>query len=518
MKIVTAKQMRAAEQQAVEHGTPESELMERAGRGVAEYIGQWLGSLQDRTILVLVGPGNNGGDGLVAASYLAEAGAAVQAYVWNRYRADDPLPKRARAAGVQLQHAENDVGQTLLRGLCRDATVVVDALLGTGRSRAIGGLLRDILRGLATVRRDKPTLRVVALDLPTGLDSDTGKLDPAAVAADLTLTLGFPKLGLFLPPGSEQAGEVVTLDIGLDENWVDSPMTLLTDGWVAAHLPARPRDGHKGTFGKVMVIAGSRNYSGAPVLAAAAAGRIGAGLVTIACPASIQPVVAARLWEPTFLPLPETASSRGYIGPEALAELVGPLRGYQAAVLGCGLSQQLPVARFVLQILREWPPEVGLVLDADGLNSLAAQERLRPNLPPRTVLTPHPAEMGRLLGRETAAVQRDRLEAARSAADQFGAVVALKGAHTLIAAPDGRLFVSTIATPALATAGTGDVLAGTIGGLLAQGMELAEAAALGVAVHGRAGLRVAARLGSAGAIAGDLPPELPLVLKALRGE
>ena len=522
VKVVTSRQMRLIEERAEQAGTSTDTLMERAGEEVALRVDSLLRveGLQDVAgiVGVLVGPGSNGGDGLVAARRLSGRGRRVEAYICTPRRTPDPKLDMAARAGVTVIRADEDRDTARLRGLLDRSRVVVDAVLGTGRSRPIEGGLEAVLRSLDEARARRPDMRLVAVDVPTGLDADTGAADPACVAADLTISLGFHKAGLLTPSGVDLAGEVTVADIGLGEGLAcDVDVDLMTAAWAGKLLPRRPLAAHKGTFGRALVVAGSRNYVGAAHLAAMGAYRAGAGLVTLAVPESLCGPLAAAAPEPTYLPLPETAP--GIVSPDAATVLLQAVAGYDALLIGCGLGVSTATRRLMEAVLytdRERPPTV---VDADGLNilSLTRSEDMpwwRLFRGP-AVLTPHPGEMARLRGDSTTGPS-GRIGIARESADRWNKVTVLKGAHTIVASPGGGAMVSPFANPGLATAGTGDVLAGVISGLLAQGLSLAHAASLGVYLHGAAGENVRRELGDSGIVASDLLPEVPRAAQALR--
>ncbi|MCL4467094.1 MAG: NAD(P)H-hydrate dehydratase [Chloroflexi bacterium] len=529
--IVTAQQMRECEQRSAQLGVPPDVLMDHAGSSVANVA---AGLLEKRPggVLVLAGPGNNGGDGLVAARYLRESGLPVVCYVWHRPTDSDRVGEAALAAGVSLVRAETDPERSRLRGLLRSAALIVDALLGTGLSRPLSDELRALL---TVVAAERPGRALLAVDVPTGLNSDTGQVDEATLAADVTVTLGHVKAGLLSPPGARYAGRLVVGDIGLPPGCECPGLAeYLEAATVSALLPARSRLSHKGTFGKALVVAGSTRYVGAAALACQAAYRAGAGLVTLACGRSLQPVLAGKLTETTFLPLPE--ESPGALGAGALPELLTALPDYDALLVGPGLGGDPATVGFVHRLVGEIASRaqmglaLPLVLDADALNALAKLPGWWTGLGAGAVVTPHPGEMARLLGTGMAEVEKYRLEMARRAAATWGVVVVLKGAYTVISPPSGRPAVSPFATPALATAGSGDVLAGTLLGLAAQGLSTRgsgllsgaatvwtfEAAKAAVYVHGRAGEMLEAEVGLSGGVAGDLLPLLPRAQRELR--
>ena len=562
IKIVTTEEMRQIETAADAGGVSYAQMMENAGRAVAEAIDEWLGA-DDATVLVLVGPGNNGGDGLVAARYLVDMGATVQVYVWNRETQNDKNWDLMCEKAVPVTRLADDPGLGSLRRLAGEADIVVDALLGTGIERAIKGdlerllgVVREVLgerrrprdaalcapAGMHYVESAEGTLEgatptVVAVDMPTGLNSDSGALDPVAASADLTVTMAAVKRGLMLSPGMTAVGTLLVADIGIPEE-LSSHITseMATPAMVANLLPERPADANKGTFGKALIVAGSVNYTGAPYLAAISAVRSGAGLVTLALPQAIHPIVASRLIEATYLLLPH---DMGVLAPEAVKVLADRMKDYDALLIGPGLTQEKSTAEFLSQLLggaqaagkrrvgflhRPEGAETGegaglppLVVDADALNLLAKMGQWWQLLPPRSILTPHPGEMARLVGCETWEVVADRIGCAREMAAKWGHVVLLKGAYSLIADPEGRVMALPFANPTLAPAGSGDVLAGAIVGMRAQGLPPFEAALAGGYLHGLAGELARHMMYAVGVGAGDLPGLFPAAIRQLRG-
>jgi NAD(P)H-hydrate epimerase len=558
MYIVTTSQMQAAEKAADAAGWSYEQLMENAGHAVAEAIAAQF-DITGVRVLVLVGPGNNGGDGLVAARYLAQLGATVTVYVWKRQIEGDKNWALLDAAGVEKVWGSDPDGQARLAHLLLESGVIVDALLGTGVSRPIEGSLAELLdqvKAVVSRRRSieegglvEPTRpavdpefgpAVVAIDLPSGLNSDTGAVDPHSLVADLTVTLAAVKLGHISLPGPEFTGQLVVADIGIREEHYPAEVGLLemaTPAKIAALLPPRPVSSHKGTFGTALLVAGSMSYTGAAILAGQAATRSGAGLVTLAPPQAIHPILASRLAEATYIPLPH---AEGAIAPEAARLLYSKLANVDAMLIGPGLSQAAPTAAFLKEFLSgkaglpqrpvgfrqvgedspsadSTPALPPLVLDADALNILAAQAEWWRLLPPNCILTPHPGEMARLIGGAIKEVQVQRLRLAGEMATRWGQVVLLKGAHTVVAAPDGRVMVMPFANPALAKAGSGDVLAGTIVGLRAQGLAAFEAAVAGAYLHGLAGELARDSMGMTAVIAGDLVGFLPMAIREVSG-
>lgn len=539
MRIVTTEQMRQLEHASVDAGSTWAGLMEQAGWGVAQEALRLLGVGRGKQAVVLVGPGNNGGDGLVVARHLHDAGIRVTLYVWRRDEAAaDANWDRCRQRDITTHFAAHDSDRATLRQLLDEANLAVDALLGMGTTRPVTGDLAEIVDTLNTARQQRQSLLVLSIDLPTGIHSDTGALLERAVRADLTVATGLVKRGLLLQPGNTYAGNVALAEIVLPSAALETIMSeTLTAQLARGLLPARPADSHKGTFGKALIVAGSIHYPGAATLSTTSAARVGAGLVTLATGRSI--AGGARTPEITLLPLPE--ADWGTIGEAAAVELLKHLEGYTSMLIGPGLGHEESTGKFLQRLLgldtrstararvgfrlssdavsseseterSELPP---IVIDADGLNLLAQIDNWWEHLPKgRFVLTPHPGEMLRLLKAEK--LEDDTVQVASDAASRWGQIVVLKGGTTVIAHPEGRTLVHAQANPALATAGTGDVLAGAITGLLAQKVEPFEAAALGVYLHGAAGALVRDEVGDTGAIASDLLLRLPKAITTLR--
>ena len=519
MKLVTAEQMRALEAVAAEQGVTEAQLMENAGVAVAQESWINMGAAEGRNAVVLVGPGNNGGDGLAAARNLKEWGAEVSVFLLRPRPDDDPQWQALQAEGIEAWSAEEDPGLERLEARLAETHGVVDALLGTGLSRPIDGLLELVLDKLAE-RRAQRIFRphLLSIDVPTGVDPDTGHADPAVVRADTTVALGFAKVGLFAMPGRAIAGDVVETDIGLPEGLGDDlPFEDIRQRDLQERMPFRSDDSHKGTFGTTVVAAGSRRYPGAARLASEAALRAGAGLVVLAAPESAQALVAAGTPEVAHHPLPDAG---GAVSADAAAELLRGLEGCEALLIGPGLSHTPETAAFVANVLAGLDGVEGLraaVIDADALNAVAERPGWHEGLAVARVLTPHPGEMARLLGIPVEEVQRDRLRLAVDYARRTGSVVVLKGANTVVAAPDGRARLSEFSSAVLATAGTGDVLAGFIASLIGQGMDPFDAASAAVYLHSECGRALEGAMGSATAAASDLLRALPEVRKALDG-
>ncbi len=491
-KLFRVADMVAAEQAADKAGWSYDKMMETAGRRVAEAVMErW--EVDEAEILVLVGPGNNGGDGLVAGRYLAENGARVGFYLTApRDPASDENLRLVEEIGLDVLLAEHDQRYRVLRHRLRQTEIVVDALLGTGVSRPIRDPIAGVLKQVRVALDERqqaldesmrpavlpvaalsdgsaPYLRatsVIAVDCPSGLSCDSGELDPLAIDATLTVTFAGPKRGHFRFPGAASLGELVVADIGIDPALPEVarlPVTLATPALARSLFPERPLDGHKGTFGTALIAAGSAGYWGAPVLAARGALRAGAGLVALVVPQAIRPTVAGQLPEATYPDGPDEKT----LGEATARQLASGKQTYAAALIGPGLGD----ARGFVDALLTTPDTPPLVIDADGLNVLASLERWVDRVPAHTVLTPHPGEMARLMNVPLATVREaDRVQLALDQAAAWGTVVVLKGAYTVVASPDGVATLIPFANPALGAGGSGDVLAGIIVALLAQGL------------------------------------------------
>ena len=517
MKVVTAAQMAAIEQAAARAGIAADTLMENAGLAVAQAARDELGgAVAGVPIAVLVGPGNNGADGLVAARHLRRWGAETVCCLLTRRPEFDPKLELARQYDVEIATAHDDLERRL-----RQSKLIIDSVLGTGRSRPLNGPVRDAMLLLQRTRERPHPPPLLALDLPTGLNADTGEVDPACPLFDVTLALGYPKAGLLRFPGAERAGRLRILDIGIPPDLPEAPavdLEMLTPQWAAAQLPPRPPDSHKGTYGHALIIAGSRHYPGAAWLASQASVRTGAGLTTLASPQSVYPIAAAKGAEAIHLPLPDDQSGR--IAPSAAEVIRQSERRFTAALIGCGIGRSPATAAFIRQLLfadaQDTLPPIPILIDADGLNNLSAIENWPARIRRPMLLTPHPGEMSTLTGRPVAEIQSDPIAAAQEWANRWGVTLALKGAHTVIAAPGQPTRIAPFPNPGLATGGTGDVLSGVITGLLAQGTPPPTAAASGVYLHAAAGRRITARIGQTGLAASDLLEALPPTIAALR--
>jgi NAD(P)H-hydrate epimerase len=507
MKVATAAQMAAIDRRAIEElGVPGLLLMENAGRAVVRLARRrWP---EARRHLVLAGPGNNGGDGFVAARTLANLGLPVQVFLLG---APDRLKGDAarhfqllQGCGVSVTSLGAEADLSLLRQALESCDLALDALFGTGLGRPLEGLARAAVEALNASSRP-----VLAVDVPSGICSDTGRILGAAVRARATVTMGLPKAGLLLHPGAECAGPVAVAEIGFFRSDLVSeslPGEVLTPCLVGGLLPRRGPTAHKGTAGRVLLVVGSERYPGAGMLATEACLRVGAGLAYAALPGSIRLTVLSRVREAVAIPY---VGPQGHLAPLEVEPLVRLAAEMQAMCLGSGLGSEAETRQAVDMLLAA--TALPTVVDADCVRFLAGKGPLRPGL----VLTPHPGEMSSLMGVSVAELESDRVGWACRAAAAHGAVVVFKGAPTVVAEPGGRYWINTTGGPVLAQGGTGDVLSGAIAGLLGQGLEPWAAACCGVFLHGLAGDLCAAGRGPRGVLAGEVAAALPEALGRL---
>jgi len=517
---LTADAMGEADRYTIEeYGLPSFALMEMAGRGCAEHIQNAYGPLDGEAVVVLCGKGNNGGDGLVVARRLLTGGARVHVVLTS---APDELSGDAAqnlsllrqlgdegAAGTRLTIEALDDLDTLTETVAPlHPRLCVDALLGTGLTSDVREPIRSLVEWVN--ERDAPT---VAVDVPTGLHSDTGAVLGVAVRAARTVTMAAPKVGLLVGEGPTRAGSVEVVDIGIPPFVLDQAaekpgcVRQTTDAAVQAWWPERAHDAYKYSAGTALIVGGAPRFTGAPAMAAKASVRSGAGYVDCACPEPVQPTLAGALTTVPTLPLP-TGKEDGIAPDAALDALDDALETADALLVGPGLGRAPQTEQFVRRLVRT--SDTPLVVDADGLNALAGHiDDLAARVDGSWILTPHAGEFRRLAGEDVDLA--DRVRVAQEYAERWGAVCLLKGAPSIVAGPDGRMLVGSISTPALATAGTGDVLAGQCVGLLAQGVPPVEAAAIALHVGGAAAERYEATRDSRSMAATDLLDMIPRV-------
>ncbi|MBI3803193.1 MAG: NAD(P)H-hydrate dehydratase [Nitrospirae bacterium] len=519
MKIVTAEEMKQLDRKATtDYAIPSLLLMENAARGLVDEIERTIAPVRGKRVLILAGRGNNGGDGIAAARHFRMRGGAATVYLLS------PIEKVTGDARISLDIWMQSGGALQVIGSFRwnhlvrelaESDLIIDALLGTGLSHPVEG---DFAKAITLMNQSEglhPAVRpIVAIDIPSGISADTGEILGTAVKADFTFTMALPKRGHYLQEGLEYRGKLGIVDIGFPPALIEAakiPIDLITPAQLIGFPPPRPRGAHKGTAGHLLIIAGSLGKKGAALLSSRAALRCGAGLVTVALPKSIDPATAGLLEAMTF-PLPET--EEGTISLASEKRLADAIEGKEGVAIGPGLSQNEETQRLIRTVVAETAQPI--VVDADGLNALAGDLSVLKRRKTPAILTPHPGEMGRLTGKSAAEIQKERFTVAAAFAEQWNAIVVLKGAHTLIAAPDGSVRVNNTGNPGMATAGMGDALTGMIGAWLAQGVAPLDAATWGVALHGHAGDLAAAARGEIGLITSDLIEKIPEAIQTLR--
>ncbi|MFQ5943506.1 MAG: NAD(P)H-hydrate dehydratase [Anaerolineales bacterium] len=510
-KIVSVAEMIRIEKAADAAGHSYSQMMERAGKSVADALLERFPDQRGKHVLVLAGRGNNGGDGLVAAHRLAEAGANLTVYLTKERPEDDQHLAALKESEALIVVGEHDQRNRVLKLQLERADFLIDAVLGTGIELPLRGTAKQVLKA---AKRSSGSPFVLAVDCPSGLDCDTGEIAEESIAADLTVTLAAAKPGLFQFPGATSVGELLIGDIGFPsemDELTSIKAEIATTEFLHPLLPGRPLGAHKGTFGRALIVAGSSNYPGAAALGGRAAYLAGAGLVTMAVPKPVQTMIAGEIPECTWLPLSDKLD-------EVDADLIErALQNVDALLVGPGFGLALETEAFLERLVRleveSLPPTI---VDADGLKLMAAVEGWEGLLPKESILTPHPGEMSVLTGIPTVDIQANRSDMAIEKAAEWGHIVILKGAFTVIAHPDGRSVLIPIATPALARAGTGDVLAGLLAGYSAQGLPSYQASVLGSYIHARAGQLAAEAIGTtASVLASDVAAAVPKAIVEL---
>jgi len=542
MKLVSVAEMRAIEAEANEKSLTYAEMMENAGKGLGIAVHNAYSQLDNRVVLGLVGSGNNGGDTLVALAFLAERGWKASAYLVRPRNVGDPLVTRLEEAGGRILSADHDPGFIQLSETVRSSEVILDGVLGTGARLPLAPEVGQALTVVQkSIQHGLPKPHVVAVDCPSGVDCDTGEAAEQSIPAERTVTMAAVKRGLLHSPAFALAGQIETVDIGLPpdlDSWQKISREVADEDMIRAMMPSRPAESHKGTFGTALIVGGSVNYTGSVLLAGEAAYRIGTGLVTLAVPAQLHTTLAGAIPEATWLLLPQEmgviASAAASLVHKQLdkvdALLLGPgwgledtTRGFLDRLLKGEKTQERKAVGFIRapreDTVQVKPGLAGVVVDADGLKLLAKMDTWMDLLPDLSVLTPHPGEMSILTGLTISEIQADRIGMAEKYSREWRKVVVLKGAFTVVAEPGGRTTVIPVATPALAKAGTGDVLAGMIVGLRAQGLDGFSAAVAGAWIHAQAGIAAAGQWGNtASVLAGDVAVAIALVLERLYRE
>jgi NAD(P)H-hydrate epimerase len=493
-----------------EANIPGTTLMERAGVGVVTHLLEHYGPVKGKKVLVWCGKGNNGGDGLAVARLLQRQGAHLTVILMAPYQ---ELSKDAKTMYRRFKKKAKPSQILVLphpdkfEPLTENSHIIIDALLGTGLSSS---LRKPYLTAIHTINDSRAF--TVAVDIPSGLDSETGAMLGTAITADLTVTFGCPKIGLYVGSAIDQVGHIEVADIGIPHEFVEdiNPHTqLLTQEYIRTLIPPRRASSHKGTFGHAGIVAGSPGKTGAPVLAAQGALRVGTGLVTVATPQTIMPSVESKLLEAMTLALPETPKC--VLGMEAGPALLHFCQDKSALAFGPGVGISSSTTELLSDLLPQL--EVPCVLDADALNNLTSHLHVFSNMKQPPILTPHPGEMARLLpDASSKCINNDRIGVAKAFAAKHQVILVLKGANTVIANPQGHIAICPTGNPGMASAGMGDVLTGMIAGLLAQGLTAWNAAQAGVYIHGLAGDFAAKTIGEPGLIASDLISAMPQAL------
>ncbi len=523
MKVFTGQQMKAFDTRAMrDFALPSLLLMENAGRSACDALFEHIPDLLKKQVVIVAGKGNNGGDGLCLARHLLARGLPASRLKALVVGSPDKLSEETRTQaeilerfGLPIHYLQGEDDLPALEEALRSADVVVDALLGIGVKGPVRGLFKPVIELV-----NKSQAFVVSVDLPSGVDADTGHVGGVAVKAHLTITPEAPKLGLLLYPGRDYAGEIVVARLGypppLHEQF-ETGLELVEERFVRDRLPRRRAYSHKGTYGKALIIAGSRGLSGAAIMTAEAALRAGTGLVYLAYPEGLSPVIEARVLEAVKLPLPEREGALSEDAAEPLLRAIEEL-GVDAAAIGPGLSRRPPIVELLERVLPRLPQlKIPVVIDADGINALASPEgrKLLKKTAKDTVivLTPHPGELSRLIEKPVAEIERARVDVVLNVAQEFNVVLVLKGVPTVTALPSGKVYINSTGNSGLATGGSGDVLTGLLVGLIAQGMPPEEAAPAAVFLHGLLADRLKPKTGERAMLPRDLLAVLPDVLK-----
>ena len=513
MYIVSADEMREMDRQTIENfGLPGRVLMEIAGRGATRWLLECFPDVLEMRTGVMAGRGNNGGDGFVIARYLHQKGGRVTIFLLTEEErlTGDAVANLAlaHASGIPVVCLPDETAFRENRTALAHQHIFVDAILGTGLKSDVKAYYRTVIDFINDSGRP-----VFAVDIPSGLNADTGQPCGVCVRADATATFGYAKTGLILYPGADFTGELSVIDIGIPPFIADRikpDKWLLTESMMAGYPIPRASDTHKGKTGHLLVVAGSRGKTGAARMTAESALRAGAGLVTLAVPAGVHAMTAASMIE--VMTEPVGKADQSFFDEACLEALVSTMTGKTCLALGPGIGTDQATCDLVSALLEK--SQIPLVVDADGLNCLAGQLHILKDHPGRILLTPHPGEMARLAGITVRDVQGDRTACARQLATEYGVYVVLKGAATVIAHPDGKIFINRTGNPGMASGGMGDVLTGLIAGFICQGYDYGQAAHLGVYLHGAAADRLAGRH-AIGYLASDVMAEIPKAMTAL---
>ncbi|MBI3813767.1 MAG: NAD(P)H-hydrate dehydratase [Nitrospinae bacterium] len=524
MKIVTAKEMQSIDKKAIEnYGISGIVLMENAAMGVVSSILKRFPDIKNKRVGIFSGKGNNGGDGLAVARHLNNKGVETTVYLLSKKemlkgdaRTNLNIADNARTnlniadkMGIRIFEIASLNELEAIKDDALKNDIFIDAIFGTGLTSGVKGYYTNIIKFINSSGKF-----ILSIDIPSGLSSDTGEIIGGHIKADLTVSLCLPKIGEILYPAAEYIGDLDIADIGIPKTIIDEEgikVNLIENADVAGILPKRRPDTHKGTYGHLIVVAGSKGKGGAAAMASISALRAGAGLVTLALPECLNTSFETRIPEVMTLPLPDTKD--GTIDKSASKILLKFLEGKSAVLIGPGITTNPSTSSFVKKIIKE----IGcpLLIDADGLNIVADEIEILKKRASPVIVTPHPGEMARMLNTTSKEIQANRIESGRKLAVKYRLYVILKGARTVIAAPDGDVYINPTGNPGMATAGTGDVLSGIIAGFLCQGLSAKDSSILGVYLHGMAGDIAADKLSQTALIAGDLLKYFPEAVKKI---
>ncbi|MFA6309397.1 MAG: NAD(P)H-hydrate dehydratase [Clostridia bacterium] len=519
MKVVTTQQMKEIDNSAINKvGIPSIVLMENAAVKVVDEIEKHFADLKNKKALIFAGKGNNGGDALAVARHLHNLGVQVRVYILFRnvdYSCDAGINlKTIRNMGIKcIDLQDSDIlDEIYFKTIDRDifaSDFIVDGIFGTGFAGKISGMIQKVIEMI-----NSSDTKVISIDIPSGMNGTDGEVSDICVKAGLTVTLGLPKLGLLIHPGCECTGELVVADIGIPDEVIeehDIYINTIDKGYVSKLLPKREPNSNKGTFGEAFIVTGSNGMTGSGCLTAKAALRVGAGLVYIGVPASLSQIYDSCVTETITIPLED--KGLGLLDIESRENIMKIITKSDVAAIGPGLSTNGQIFEIIKGIIKT--SMTPLIFDADALNVISIDTKILRHLKTTSVLTPHPGEMARLIGISVDEVQKNRIEVAREFALNWKVVLVLKGSRTVIAMPDGNVFINLTGNSGLATAGTGDVLTGVITGLIAQGARPEDAAVAGAYLHGLAGDLAAADKTEYGMIAGDVVEMLPYAIKSI---
>lgn len=516
MKLVTSEEMRRIDKKAIEEiGIPSIVLMENAGLKVADAIEKKYGPLKGKYVYIFAGSGNNGGDGMVVARHLFNQKVKAKIFLLaekKNIKGDAAINLAiTEKMGIPMREITSPAFMESLEKELEKADVVIDALLGTGAKGAPRGLMKKVIDLI-----NKHSKNTVAVDIPTGVDADRGEVRGEAIKAEYTVSLAYPKRGLYLYPGMDYAGEIEIADIGiptgLEEDKINCELLALPD--ISKKLFFRKPSSHKGSFGHLLVIAGSPGMTGAASLTALSALRVGVGLVTLGIPEDLNPILETKLTEVMTLPLPQSKDKT--LCREGFEKIKDFSQKCKAIAIGPGISSNKQTKELISMIIDQL--NIPLVIDADGINVLAGELSLLKKYKASLIITPHPGEMGRLMGTSAEEIQKDRIRSTVALAKKIGAIVVLKGAKTVIASKEGNSWVNLTGNPGMATGGSGDILTGIIGGLLTQKLSSLEAAKTGVYLHGYAADLAAQKKGEISLIASDTLETIPEAIRRIKSE